>query len=90
MVVKELAGGCLCCALSGPLGASVAQLVRKAKPDRLLIEPSGLGHPAGDLHGTPGKDINPRPLGHPAGDLARLKDSGRQTLKPSKPSTQGF
>jgi G3E family GTPase len=33
--------------LSGPLGVAIAQLVRNSKPDRLLIEPSGLGHPAG-------------------------------------------
>ncbi len=37
----------LCCTLSGPLGTSIAQLVRNTKPDRLIIEPSGLGHPAG-------------------------------------------
>ena len=48
-VVRELAGGCMCCSLSGPLGAAIAQLVRNAKPDRLIIEPSGLGHPAGLL-----------------------------------------
>ncbi|EFJ44456.1 hypothetical protein VOLCADRAFT_95390 [Volvox carteri f. nagariensis] len=49
IVVRELAGGCLCCTLSGPLGVAIAQLVRQAKPDRLIIEPSGLGHPAGLL-----------------------------------------
>ncbi|GAX76597.1 hypothetical protein CEUSTIGMA_g4043.t1 [Chlamydomonas eustigma] len=49
VVVKELAGGCLCCTLSGPLGVAIAQLVRNSKPDRLIIEPSGLGHPAGLL-----------------------------------------
>ncbi|KAG2441778.1 hypothetical protein HXX76_003391 [Chlamydomonas incerta] len=48
-VVRELAGGCLCCTLSGPLGVAIAQLVRNARPDRLIIEPSGLGHPAGLL-----------------------------------------
>lgn len=32
---------------AGPFGASIAQVIRQAKPDRLLIEPSGLGHPAG-------------------------------------------
>ncbi|GFR50277.1 hypothetical protein Agub_g12464, partial [Astrephomene gubernaculifera] len=35
--------------LSGPMGVAIAQLVRQAKPDRLIIEPSGLGHPAGLL-----------------------------------------
>lgn len=45
--MKQLAGGCMCCTLAGPMAAGIAQLVRRARPDRLLIEPSGLGHPAG-------------------------------------------
>lgn len=48
-VVKQIAGGCMCCALSGPLSAAIAQIIRQVKPDRVLIEPSGLGHPAGAL-----------------------------------------
>ncbi len=55
-VVRELAGGCLCCTLSGPLGVAIAQLVRNAKPDRLIIEPSGLGHPAGGQWGRRGRE----------------------------------
>ncbi len=55
LVVRELAGGCLCCSLSGPLGVAIAQLVRTAKPDRLLIEPSGLGHPAGGRWASAGE-----------------------------------
>ncbi|KAK9815305.1 hypothetical protein WJX72_001348 [[Myrmecia] bisecta] len=47
--VREMAGGCMCCTLSGPVGAAIATLVRRVKPDRLVIEPSGLGHPAGLL-----------------------------------------
>lgn len=37
----------MCCALAGPMSAAVATLLRSCKPDRLLIEASGLGHPAG-------------------------------------------
>ena len=44
-VVHELGGGCLCCTLSSVTSAALVQLIRKAKPDRLLIEPSGLAHP---------------------------------------------
>lgn len=46
VAVKQLAGGCLCCALSGVTSVAIAQLVRQVRPSRLLIEPSGLGHPA--------------------------------------------
>ncbi len=46
VTVKEVAGGCLCCAVGLPFQVSVNQLLRLARPDRLLIEPTGLGHPA--------------------------------------------
>ncbi len=46
VAVKELAGGCLCCALGPSLPVTLATLLRRARPDRLLIEPTGLGHPA--------------------------------------------
>ena len=41
--VRQLAGGCLCCALSNMTPLAIAQLLRAVKPDRLLIEPSGFG-----------------------------------------------
>lgn len=44
-VVRELAGGCLCCALSTVTSAALVQLIRSTKPDMLIIEPSGLAHP---------------------------------------------
>jgi G3E family GTPase len=46
VVVRELAGGCFCCTLSLPLEVSLKELVRLAQPQRLLIESTGLGHPA--------------------------------------------
>ncbi|QYJ87173.1 GTP-binding protein [Shewanella mesophila] len=45
VTIKEVAGGCLCCAAGVPTQVAVNQLIAKAKPDRLLIEPTGLGHP---------------------------------------------
>ncbi|MDN3517933.1 GTP-binding protein [Aquisalimonas lutea] len=44
--VRELPGGCLCCTLGAPLRVTLARLLREARPDRLLIEPTGVGHPA--------------------------------------------
>ena len=43
--LTEVAGGCLCCVNGVPFQVGLARLLRKAKPDRLFIEPSGLGHP---------------------------------------------
>ncbi|TDR72975.1 G3E family GTPase [Paludibacterium purpuratum] len=45
--VAEIAGGCLCCVAGPQMTATVATLLRRAKPDRLLIEASGLAHAAG-------------------------------------------
>jgi G3E family GTPase len=44
--LSEVPGGCLCCVNGVPFQIGLARLLRKAQPDRLLIEPSGLGHPA--------------------------------------------
>lgn len=44
-IVREVAGGCLCCAVGLPFQVAVNRLLKEVKPDRLLIEPTGLGHP---------------------------------------------
>lgn len=46
IALGEVAGGCLCCVNGAPFQVGLGRLLRKARPDRLLIEPSGLGHPA--------------------------------------------
>lgn len=43
--IRELPGGCMCCAAGLPMQIALSQLLSRAKPDRLLIEPTGLGHP---------------------------------------------
>lgn len=45
--VTEVPGGCVCCTTSPMLRTALTRLVKERRPDRLLIEPSGLGHPAG-------------------------------------------
>ena len=46
IALGEVAGGCLCCVNGAPFQIGLGRLLRKAKPDRLFVEPSGLGHPA--------------------------------------------
>lgn len=41
----ELDGGCVCCRLSDALGETVANVITRAKPDRLVLETSGLAIP---------------------------------------------
>ncbi len=44
-VVREVPGGCICCVADLPMKIGLNMLIAKAQPDRLLIEPTGLGHP---------------------------------------------
>lgn len=46
IALGEVAGGCLCCVNGAPFQIGLGRLLRKSRPDRLFIEPSGLGHPA--------------------------------------------
>ncbi|MFJ5256375.1 CobW family GTP-binding protein [Pseudomonas sp. NPDC088414] len=46
IALGEVAGGCLCCVNGAPFQIGLGRLLRKTRPDRLFIEPSGLGHPA--------------------------------------------
>ncbi|CAH6941705.1 Zinc-binding GTPase YeiR [Vibrio chagasii] len=43
-LIKEVPGGCMCCTAGVPMSVGINALLRQ-KPDRLLIEPTGLGHP---------------------------------------------
>ena len=43
--IREVPGGCMCCTAGVPMQVALNQLLREAKPDRLFIEPTGLGHP---------------------------------------------
>ncbi|MBU2864968.1 GTP-binding protein [Reinekea forsetii] len=43
--ISEVPGGCMCCAAGLPMKIALNELIRHSKPDRLLIEPTGLGHP---------------------------------------------
>ena len=43
--IREVPGGCMCCAAGLPMQVALNMLLAHAKPHRLLIEPTGLGHP---------------------------------------------
>jgi G3E family GTPase len=58
IAVKEIPGGCMCCAQGLPLQVAVNRLLRETRPDRLIIESSGVGHPAGVLKTLQGEGFN--------------------------------
>ena len=41
--MKELSQGCICCSLVGDFTKALGELVKQENPDRILIEPSGVG-----------------------------------------------
>ena len=41
--IREMNSGCICCSLVGDFGASLKEVIAKYHPDRILIEPSGVG-----------------------------------------------
>jgi G3E family GTPase len=45
VVVREVAGGCICCSAGVPVKDAVQQLLQSTNISRLVIEPTGLGHP---------------------------------------------
>lgn len=41
--VREINSGCICCTLVGDFGKAIEEVILKYKPDRIIIEPSGVG-----------------------------------------------
>lgn len=41
--IKEMNSGCICCSLVGDFGASLKEVIETYAPERILIEPSGVG-----------------------------------------------
>lgn len=43
--VREVPGGCICCVAGLPMKMALNMMIATTKPDRIIIEPTGLGHP---------------------------------------------
>ena len=41
--IREMNSGCICCSLVGDFASSLQEILTKYKPDRIIIEPSGVG-----------------------------------------------
>lgn len=41
--ITEMNSGCICCSLVGDFGAALKEVIETYAPDRILIEPSGVG-----------------------------------------------
>ena len=56
MTISEVPGGCLCCVSGIPFQVALSNLIAQQKPDRILIEPTGLGHPKNLIRSLTTKD----------------------------------
>ncbi len=57
--VVELSNGCICCSLRSDLAVQLKEVVAKMKPDRVLIEPSGVADVASLLRALHTPEIAP-------------------------------
>jgi G3E family GTPase len=62
--VRLVPGGCLCCVGEMDFRRNLQELVDTVRPERIIVEPSGLGHPAGVIEEL---------LGHEASGALRLE-----------------
>lgn len=44
--IAELAGGCVCCSLSGEFVAAISEIMKTARPDRIVVETTGVAEPS--------------------------------------------
>lgn len=54
--IREVPGGCICCVADLPMKIALNMLITKTNPDRILIEPTGLGHPADIISSLTGEN----------------------------------
>lgn len=52
--INEMNSGCICCSLVGDFSAALAQVMDEYAPDRILIEPSGVGKLSDVIHAVQG------------------------------------
>ncbi|MGI6116764.1 MAG: GTP-binding protein [Bilifractor sp.] len=48
--IKEMNSGCICCSLVGDFGKALKEVTEKYDPDRIIIEPSGVGKLSDVIH----------------------------------------
>lgn len=57
VIINEMNAGCICCSLVGDFSDALKQVVEQFHPDRILIEPSGVGKLSDIVDAVEGLDI---------------------------------
>ncbi len=54
IIINEMNSGCICCSLVGDFGEALHEVIETYHPDRILIEPSGVGKLSDVIHAVEG------------------------------------
>ena len=57
--IREMNSGCICCSLVGDFGTSLKEVITTYHPDRIIIEPSGVGKLSDVIKAVKGVDVAP-------------------------------
>ena len=52
--IREMNSGCICCSLVGDFGTALREVIDQYHPDRIIIEPSGVGKLSDVIHAVEG------------------------------------
>ena len=52
--IREMNSGCICCSLVGDFGTALKEVVEQYHPERIIIEPSGVGKLSDVIHAVEG------------------------------------
>ena len=63
VTVNEMNSGCICCSLVGDFGRALEQVLHDYAPDRILIEPSGVGKLSDVIRAVEGLSLDGAALG---------------------------
>ena len=50
IAIREMNSGCICCSLVGDFGTALTEVAKQYHPDRIIIEPSGVGKLSDVIH----------------------------------------
>ena len=56
--IREMNSGCICCSLGGDFGTSLKEVITTYHPDRIIIEPSGVGKLSDVIKAVKGVDVD--------------------------------
>ncbi len=77
ITVSEINSGCICCSLVGDFREALAKVVSEYTPDRIIIEPSGVGKLSDVIHAAQSADIGGRAVLH---SFTAVVDAGKAKM----------